>query len=55
MERQKKQARTTNKTKQEDKHINYTRFHTQEEKIKQLIYLEKIKSSKGCKAYIKRK
>jgi hypothetical protein len=27
----KKEAHTTNKTKQEDKYINYTRFHTQEE------------------------
>jgi hypothetical protein len=29
----KNKACTTNKTKQEDKHINYTRFCTQEEKI----------------------
>jgi hypothetical protein len=53
MEKQKEQACTTNKTKQQDKHINYTRFRTQKEKIKQLIYLEKKRSSKGCRAYVK--
>ncbi len=37
----KKKTGTTNKTKQQDKHINYTRFHTWKEKIKQLIYQKK--------------
>jgi hypothetical protein len=37
MERQKKEAHTTNKTKQENKHINYTSV-TGKEVTKQLVF-----------------